>query len=172
MALFEFNANSVAPAAPRDAIPKGRYLAHIVRSDYKQTKAGDGAYIELELDFLEPALQGRKIWDRLNIDNPNEMAVSIARRSLSAICHAVGVMDVRDTEELHFKPLLVSVGFRRDDPEKNEVKGYATAPASAPGGFQPRPAPAPARATGTAQAQAEAQMAQAAAGSNNKPWKK
>jgi hypothetical protein len=170
MAQLTFDATTVAPSSERGPIPKGKWLGQIIRSEMKNTKSGSGSYLELEIEFLDNALPGRKIWDRLNLDNPNEQAVSIARRTLSAICHAVGVMAVTDSEELHFKPLMVSVGPRRDDPEQTEVKGYS----SHGGALGADNIARPARVSGvghTAQAMAEAQMT-AAAGNANKPWRK
>jgi hypothetical protein len=45
------------------------------------------------------------IWSRLNLDNPK--AVEIARRDLSAICRAVGVLTPGDSSELHDLPLVL-----------------------------------------------------------------
>ena len=57
----------------------------------------------------------------------NSEAVRIARADLAAICHAVNVMQPRDTIELHNLPLTIVVKCRKnqDDEIVNEIKGYA-----------------------------------------------
>ena len=57
--------------------------------------------------FME--FKGRNLWARLNLDNPNEIAVKIARAELSALCRAVGVLEPKDSVELHNLPLVISV---------------------------------------------------------------
>ena len=54
--------------------------------------------------------------------------MQIARSELSAICRAIGVMQPKDSIELHNLPLLVTVKCKkRDDTGEitNEIKGYA-----------------------------------------------
>ena len=61
------------------------------------------------------------------INHPNDLTQKIARGNLSAICRAVGVMQPKDSVELHNLPLVISVKCkkRQDTGEiTNEVKGY------------------------------------------------
>ena len=111
-----FDANSVDPTMPFEALPPGRYLVQIVASEMRPTKDGAGQYLWLELDVLEGEYQGRKLFDRLNLVNPNPTAVEIAQRTLSAICHATGKMQVQDSDELHLIPMTVDVKVQ---PPKN-----------------------------------------------------
>ena len=69
------------------------------------TKAGTGQMLWLDLEVLEGPLQGRHVYDQLNLINPNPTAEEIAQRTLCAICHAVGKLRVSDSEELHFLPM-------------------------------------------------------------------
>ncbi|MBJ3778839.1 DUF669 domain-containing protein [Acuticoccus sp. 2012] len=59
---------------------------------------------------------GRKLFDRLNLVNANTQTVEIAQRTLSAICHATGKMQVTDSEQLHLIPLQADVTVQ---PPKN-----------------------------------------------------
>ncbi|GIX04910.1 MAG: hypothetical protein KatS3mg114_0779 [Planctomycetaceae bacterium] len=139
--LRGFDAQTVEPNDSFDPIPNGDYLCIITTSEMKPTKAGDGAYLELELQVIEGPYQGRKLWDRLNLNNANETTVKIAKGTLSAICRAVGVLQPTDSCELHDLPLVAKVACRkRDDTEEltNVIKSYkkrdavATTPASSP----------------------------------------
>jgi len=132
--LNGFDAREVEPQVGFEPIPAGKYLAVIAASEMKQTKAGDGQYLELTFQVIDGPYKGRNLWARLNLDNPNETAVKIARSELSAVCRAVGVMTPKDSHELHDLPLVVSVKLKkRDDTGEmtNEIKGYERKEAAA-----------------------------------------
>jgi hypothetical protein len=125
--LQGFNAHEVEPTTEFDPVPAGKYLAVITDSEMKPTKSGNGNYLQLTFEILEGPYKGRHLWARLNLDNPNETAVKIARAELSAVCRAVGVMSPKDSVELHNLPLVITVRCkkRQDTGEiTNEIKGY------------------------------------------------
>ncbi len=121
-----FDANEVEPNEGFSAIPGGDYPVIITDSKMKPTKNGNGKYLELELQILNGPHQNRKLFDRLNLVNPSDMAVKIAKGTLSAICRAVDVRTPKDSSELHNKPLTASVKTRKDPDGnmRNEVSGY------------------------------------------------
>lgn len=125
--LDGFNAEEVEPQAVGGLIPDGWYPAMIARSQTKTTNSGTGRYLELEFEIVDGEAKGRRVWDRLNLDNPNPTAVEIARASLSAICHAVGVLKPSAEEDLHDKPMEIRVATQPAKGEyaaSNVVKGY------------------------------------------------
>lgn len=128
MSTLNFNANEVEPSTGFDPIPSGKYHAVIAESEMKPTRSGNGQYLELEFEIVEGTYKGRKIWARLNLENPNPDAVKIARGDLSAICRAVNVAQPRDSAELHNLPLTITVRCKKnqDDEIVNEIKGYGT----------------------------------------------
>lgn len=135
MATLNFNANDVEPGVGFEPIPAGEYIAAIVASETKATRAGTGNYLELSLQILEGPHKGRMLWSRLNLENPSATAVRIARAELSAICRAVNVMAPKDSCELHNIPLVIKVGVteRNDNGEPtNEIKGYSRRQAQPP----------------------------------------
>src|SRR5690606_23276797 len=128
MVQLNFNAATVAPNLVFEAIPSGQYPVMITASREKPTKAGDGAYIELEMTIQGGEYNGRKVFDRLNIRNKNQTAVDIAYSTLSAICHVTGRIAIQNTEQLHGVPFTAVVikKPRDDNPEQmtNEIRGY------------------------------------------------
>ena len=126
--LNGFDATQVEPSCGFGPIPEGKYLATIVGSELKPTKSGTGHYLELTFQLAaDGEYKGRRVWARLNLDNPNRQAVDIARADLSAICRAVGVMRPQDSCELHNLPLSIKVACKtRGDTGDiaNEIKGY------------------------------------------------
>ena len=122
--LTGFNAEEIEVSTSYDAIPPGWYPAVITESEMRDTRAGTGRYLALTLELVDCAYAGRRVWTNLNLHNPNEKAVEIAYRDLASICRAIGIMQPRDSEDLHFKKLEVKLAIQRDNPERNEAKGY------------------------------------------------
>ena len=122
-----FDANEVEPVVDFEPIPEGEYVAIVTASEEKPTKSGNGTYLELTFQVIEGEYKERLLWSRLNLDNPNPLAVKMAKGHLSAICRAVGVMTPNDPVELHDLPLLITVKCkkREDNGEMtNVIKGY------------------------------------------------
>ena len=111
----------------------------------------------------------------MNLQNPNPVAAEIGYKRLSAYCHATGVIQVQDSQQLHGIPFKARVSVRTDttgqyDPS-NEVKavkhinedtGTTAAPAAQQWQAAPPAQPAPAAApawTAAPQQQAPAQWA-------------
>ncbi len=154
MAFLQFDANQVAPQQPIEAIPAGSYLAAISESEVVATKAGTGQMLRLTWDVMDGPMKGRKVFDRINIANQNPKAEEIGQRQLSTLCHAIGVLQVKDTTQLHGRPCLIRVSIRKDESgqyaDQNEIKDYrvadgvkqatpAAAPAAAPAANKPVP---------------------------------
>lgn len=157
---LNFDANAVQPQESFEPIPAGWYECMIVDSEMKPTKSGTGQYLQLRLDVTEGQYTNRVLFERLNLDNPNTTAVEIAQRTLSAICHATGVLQPRDSSDLHNIPLRVKVSVRpagNGYDASNDIKGYE----SLGGVKQATPVKQP--------AQAAAQPAQSGA-AKPKPW--
>jgi hypothetical protein len=152
MAQFNetFDATNIEPREALDVLPAAKYSVAITESEWKRTKNDNGTMLTLTLTVIDGQYKGRKVWDRLNLDNPNPAAVEIAQKTLAAICHATGVMKVSDSTQLHDIPLLADVKVK-DGPNgpNNEVKGYAKLD-----GTVAAPTKAPAAVTGAAPAKA------------------
>lgn len=157
---LNFDATAVEPQDSFEPIPAGWYECMIVESEMKQTKSGTGQYLQLRLDVTEGQYANRVLFERLNLDNPNTTAVDIAQRTLSAICHATGVLQPRDSSDLHNIPLRVKVSVRpagNGYEANNDIKGYESL-----GGAKQA---APAKATAERSSQPAAQS-----GATKKPW--
>jgi hypothetical protein len=175
MASLDFNAEEVDPMQDLSPVPVGEYVAQIVESEMKDTASGTGRYLKLSWQILDDGPhQSRRVWVNLNLENPNQQAVEIARRELSSICRAVGVLRPADSSELHEIACRIKVGIDNKDKDRNpqnKINAYlpladdpqqaASAPARAP---SPRPAAAaPAR---------QPVGAGAGGGAGSPPWKR
>ena len=126
--LGGFTATEVEPPQAFKPLPAGDYRCIIEHSEMKPTKNGNGEMLVLRLKVLDGDFKNRVLFDRLNLKNPSEQAVQIARGTLSAICRAVGVLTPGDSSELHNKPLVAVVMQREyNGNQQNEIKGYKEA---------------------------------------------
>lgn len=109
-----FNANDHEPTADFEAIPKGDYEGIVIEAKMKATKAGDGKYLALTMQITDGQFRNRKLWENLNIENPSEQAMNIARGKLSSLCRAIGIMEPEQPEDLCDKPMIIRIGIRKD----------------------------------------------------------
>ena len=150
MAAINFDANTVTPSSAYEPLPQGDYDVMIVDSSMESNKAQTGQFLKLQLQVISGPRQNATLFVRLNLVNTNPKAVEIAYRDLSAICHAIGVLQVTDSVQLHNRPFVARVTVK-EDPQyglSNEVKGYKPA-----GTAQPPAAAQPSAFTATAPAQ-------------------
>jgi Protein of unknown function (DUF669) len=129
MALLNFNTEEVADDGYGDFTPMaaGNYTAIITDSEMVENKAGTGSMLKLEFTMVEGTYANRKLFARLNLDNPNAQAVEIARKDLKAITLACGKKVVGQSQELHDIPLTIKVAVekRKDTGEDtNNIKAY------------------------------------------------
>lgn len=146
MAFIQFDATDIPTEAPHEALPAGDYPVVITDSGMKIAKSG-GEYLELVLQVIDGPYCNRLVWDRIILSNPSPKAVEIGKRTLSQICHAVGLLQVQDSAQLHNIPLMARLKYK-DDPQwgpSNDVGSYramSQAPAT-PSFAQPAPSAAP-----------------------------
>lgn len=193
MATLNFDARTVAPQVGFEVLPAGWYNVIVDESEMKPTKAGDGAYLKLRYSILDGAAAGRKIFGNINLQNGNPQAVEIGLKQLSAVAHAVGVLLVQDSQQLHNIPLKIKLKIRTDksgeyEPQNditqwkniNEPTETAAPAAGAPAFAQPaaqpaapswqQPAAAPAGQPAWAGAPAPAAAAPSAAPAGAPAW--
>lgn len=132
MPQFSFDANEFAPQPKSfEPLPAGMYTGMVIESAIKPTKAGTGEYIELVIQIVDGEHSGRRLWERLNVSNPNKTAEDIAKAALAELCYAVNVQRLTATEQLHDVPFALSVEIDRKDPSRNRVMGYKQASSAA-----------------------------------------
>lgn len=158
MAKVDWNTSDYQASEPRnfEPLPKGRYLCQLDDTEMKPTKDKRGSYLECTFTVVAPKEhRGRKVWARINVNNPSEIAQRIGREQFNALCLAtVGTTEVRKTESLHNKKCILHISIDRstEDPT-NRVNGFEKYDGSEATGSQEskpaappetKPAPAPA----------------------------
>lgn len=171
MAVLNFNARTVEPDAGRSGpVPSGWYEAIMVESEMKPNSAGTGEYLRIVFDITNGVFKGSKLFHQLNLRNPSEKAMQISYGQLSAICHAVNLLDVQDSSQLHNRPLKLNVKLKPAEGEyeaKNEITAFASMSKETP----PSPtAHEPIKAAAAAPKAAWQPGAPAAAPAAGAPW--
>jgi Protein of unknown function (DUF669) len=84
--------------------------------------------LNIQFQVLEGPHKGQNLWTKLNLVHENAKTVQFAQAELSAICRALGIERIKDSQELHNLPLIleVKVENRQDKPGElaNRIKGY------------------------------------------------
>lgn len=128
MAKVDWNPGEHEARAGFEPVPAGRYLTVITDSEDKQTKNKDGHYFEFEFEVVKPeAAKRRKLWSRMNYQNPSEAAQRIGREEFSALCVACDVdrTKISDTVMLHGKAQVCIVVIETTDRgPTNRITGW------------------------------------------------
>ena len=108
-----FKTEEVEESTSFEPVPAGDYAVMIIDSAVADNKAGTGQFLKLSFKIVDNSrYENRTIWHYLNLVNPNETAVSIAQRDLKAICDAINIQDLEDSNELHGIPLTATITVR------------------------------------------------------------
>ena len=160
--LTGFDSAQIEPQS-FDNLPAGDYTVMISDMVQKAVKAPKvGSYLELTMEVVDGPHAGRKMWDRLNLDNPNETAKRIALETLSSIARAVGIFGpLNDLYVLADKPINVNVTYKAGRDANGNPRDEAKYRYSTAGGAT--------QFTGGAQSAANTA---AAAPAGKKPWEK
>lgn len=137
MTAFIFDATKVEPDQGRvGAVPKGWYKTVVEKTELKPTEGGNGQYIAVMFGIIEGPYTGSKFFNNFNVAHAtSEKAVEIGHKQFSALLHAVGVMQMTDTDQIKGIPFFtrlkhVAAEMDPQDPtkvkyeEKNEPSAY------------------------------------------------
>jgi hypothetical protein len=110
LAHFNFNTADVEPGDSFEALPKGWYSAQIIESEIKPNSKNTGEVMVLIWQIVEGEFENRRIFQYLNVSHDNPVAQKIGIQELGRVCEGVGVLEMTDSEELHFKPAAIRLG--------------------------------------------------------------
>lgn len=163
-----FDTRTVEPTQEFTLLPPGKYAVQIDKVVCKPTQAQNGHFLEIDMTVLGSVDKGeyknRKLWDRINIENPSQKCVEIGLQKVSALGHAVGEAVIQSEDQFVGKVCIACVKVKG---EYNEITTYKSveaiqAEAKAPAAQQNKPAeawgsrPTPAQQAAVAQQPAQA----------------
>lgn len=121
-----FNVVDHVPSSP-DPVPAGWYTAKITDAKVKDTKAGTGKFLEVTFSILGPSYEGRCVWGRFNLKNPNPQAEQIGQSQFMDMARAIGLEVVNDSDQILGGELDIKVTVKKGDEQysdSNDVKGF------------------------------------------------
>lgn len=113
-----------------EELPNGVYELEVEASDVAATKDGRGTILKTTMTVLRPEEYAkRKLFNNFNLENPSSQAQEIGQRQFASLCRAIGVTEVTDSEELHFKAFIAKIGLGKPSkdgqyPARAEIKTY------------------------------------------------
>ena len=125
--LNSFNAAASDKLGDFTPVPAGVYIAQIEKSEMKETKNGEGHYLELMFKIIDGEHANRPVYERLNLHNANPQTVEIAQKTLATICEICAIDVLDDSEDLHNIPMsikVVVIPAKAQYGESNGIKGY------------------------------------------------
>jgi hypothetical protein len=117
----------VAPSLARSVsgaggpLPTCAVVAQIFESDFAHDAVAGSEAVTFGWEILEGSLKGRTLRTTEIIKSGDAQAQEIGQRTLKRICEAAGMGPIRNTDELHFKPMRLSIV---PTGEGNDIKGY------------------------------------------------
>jgi len=139
MARFDFKLNDYEKDGDGfSLIPDGEFEFIVEKAELKQTKAKTGHYLNFTYSIVGDKYENRKVFDLINIDNPNEIAQRIGRGRLHKLAEACGCVEVDDSDLLIDKVFRGMLGVEKGTggyEDKNVVKKFIPK-----GGSKPEPA--------------------------------
>lgn len=123
--LEGFDPTQVEPTTPIDLIPAGEYPVILIETDLSKKESG-AVQFEFCVQITEGKFQNRRVYSSQNYTKKDGSANAIGRGMVSQVCRCVGVMNPKDTEELHHKRLVAKVGIEKSEgyEPRNNVKGF------------------------------------------------
>ncbi len=137
MSRLDFNPADFSAAAGAAVIPSGQYAAEVIDSAKRPARSGDGDFLQLTFQVVEGEYRHRVVWVRLHVGSANETVSRMAKEELAAICCAAGIDRLKNSSELHHKPVLITVGVRHRGGAdiSNIVRAYAPVKRVTPASF-------------------------------------
>lgn len=77
-----------------EPVPQGTYLVIADDVELRDTKAGDGQYLNVKFKILDGEQDGRMVYHRFNIKNKNEKATNIGLSQLRSFMRLSGRSDM------------------------------------------------------------------------------
>lgn len=186
-----FDVSTVEPSTDQhELIPAGWVTVGINTAELKVTNNEQGQYIGVDFILIGEFQNGRHIFENYNIQNPNQKAMEIAYRDLSALGRAINVPVIQNTDQLAGRELMIRIVIKKNKKSgemENNVGAYAplgthpeqvakntqnSAPVQQQAATTGAPAQQPYNQGGDAPPVTQQQPPQQAAAPAGRPWEK
>lgn len=102
-----------------DPMPKGKYLMQLTRLTEKDTKAGNGTYLDATFQVVEGEFKNRLVFHKFHVANPNSKCQEVGIDQLNKFLKCSGAhggladldFDTERVSEFINKPVAANVGI-------------------------------------------------------------
>ena len=111
-------------------LEKGVYFFVIKKAEIKETKKGNGNYLNVEFQVIEGEREDTCVFKKFNLNNPNAKAVAIGKRHLAGLKHAVKIPDLSNEQEFVGCRVWGEVVIKPGNagyPDQNDVGNFKSA---------------------------------------------
>lgn len=126
--MTDIDMTDIKPAQDYPVLPDGEYTMFMSKSEKKENSKKTGSFLALEFIVVGGQYDNAKIFHNLNLWNPSDIAVNIAKSEWLVLCQAIkGVPAVKDSGELHDKKFVgtLAIEERKDkDGKSHEPKKF------------------------------------------------
>lgn len=121
-----FNASEVERVETEfKPLPKGDYPVTITESEVGPSNNGNATILTLKIVVSDGKYTNRVLFDSLCVQHSTSpVAQQIAQTRLAQICDAVNVKQLKDTSQLHDKPLIASLKTEIDKYQTDKAREY------------------------------------------------
>lgn len=126
MAQLNYDVNAEELESTFEPVPAGQYNVIITDSSFDNNKNNTGKVLILTYQIMEGPFKDRKIFENLNLINPNKQAEEISKKALNSIGVALGFNKVEDSVQLHNKMLTIEVTVKKSEEYglQNKIKKH------------------------------------------------
>ncbi len=115
MPQIEFNPSEFAGHLTPSVLPAAAYQGRVIDTQWRTPRSSDGKFLQAGIQITEGEHEGRIVFARFHLKSAVAATVLIAQRELASLCAALGIGALKDSEQLHDKPLTVVLGVKRRD---------------------------------------------------------
>lgn len=118
--------NVEMPEKSYGVVPAGEYVVSLAEATIKETKSGDGEYINAKFQIKGPEHEGRFLFQMFNIKNKNAQATQIGLQQLKGFMQAAGFESfvVKNITDLEGAKAKAVVKIKTDDYGEKNVISY------------------------------------------------
>ena len=122
-----FDPQEHEPSKEFEVLPPGKYTCLIESAELKTNSKGTGKLVKVVLCVIDGQFKNRKLFDNINVQNPDEECQRMGIAQLSSIGRAAQCYPVNDTADLVGKVVVavITVKKRKDTgADANNVRMY------------------------------------------------
>lgn len=120
--LSVFDATQIDPSQGASSLPVGRHVVVLVGAEVRANKNEDGGLVAFTARITQGPQAGLQGGFILNLYHQSQTTREIAERQMSALCHVVGVFNVKQLNALFNIEFVIDVTPQADNPKYVNVK--------------------------------------------------